>query len=98
MRGGHSVGHCTAQEEMGDIVVYSTPATEWPELRERDSNCGPTEDEGTEVEHGDTGGDEYDQYDYPEEEEIDRLELLPLLALTVLVFVVGFAIGRCSRR
>ena len=71
--------------------MYSTPATE---------NGGPIaeQDECTEVEHGDTGGDEYDQYDYPEAEEDDRLELLPLLALTVLVFTVGFAIGRCSRR
>ena len=80
---------------MGD-TANSTPATE---------QGGPTakQDEHTEGEHeeeyhGDTGGDEYDQYDYPEEEEDDRLELLPLLVYTVLVFTVGFAIGRCSRR
>ena len=70
-----------------------TPATEGQELPEQD--CGLTDDGRTEVEHGDTGGDEDDQYPY---DEVDRLELLPLLALTVLVFVVGFAIGRCSRR
>ena len=45
--------------------------------------------------HADTGGDEYEQYAYPED---DRIELLPLLACTVLVFTVGFVIGRCSRR
>ena len=45
--------------------------------------------------YADTGGEEYERHDYPED---DRVEFLPILALTVLVFTLGFAVGRCTKR
>ena len=59
---------------------------------------GPEEDDaqgGAAYEYlvnADTGGEDYE---YPADE---RVEFLPILAWTVLVFTLGVAVGRCTKR
>ena len=72
-------------------LVGAVEETETPGRWEEQQEAG----EAAYEYHADTGGKEYEHYDYPED---DRVEFLPLLAWTVLVFTLGFAVGRCTKR